>query len=131
MTPFSASLSTASFCIRVLRSLYQMMPTSRKTGVRRNEPATRNANPSSEELEHGIVLHPRLAQLVPDDADKQEDGSQEKRAGDQECQSYDPRRGVQRIVERIDIVVADLDVAVPARFLGRRYIGIRLRVGRQ
>src|SRR5438552_2132481 len=50
-TPFSASASMASFCSRVLRSLYQMMPTRRITGVRKIDPTTRNISA----ITHGIL----------------------------------------------------------------------------
>ena len=46
ITPASARRSNASFCIRVLRSLYQTMPMSRMTGVRKIDPTTRKISPT-------------------------------------------------------------------------------------
>src|SRR5450631_137722 len=51
-TPCSASLSRASFCMRVFRNLYQTMPMSRMIGVRNIDPTTRNTRPTI----HGAVF---------------------------------------------------------------------------
>ncbi len=85
--------------------------------------------------QHGLILQPGLAQLVPDDADEQHDRRQEDRTDDQEYQPDHPGHFVHLGGERIHVEVvvavdADMPVTVLVFARGRFGVVVRRRGGR-